>query len=457
MNVVVTGGGTIAPIDDVRLIDQRLLGPVRRVDQRGVAGPWGLGLAHPRVVGPGSAVALRPVARSTRPTPPRSWSGWRGSASGGWTCAIACTWSRSKEGTVADYAATLKAVLGAQPIDVAVLAMAVSDFEPEPYAGKVSSDVESLVVRCRPTPKVIRSVRDWAPSVYLVGFKLLSRASREELIRRAEDACRINRADLTVANDLQTLRQGRHTLHLVRPDAEPETLEPGADLAERLVDRIMTWASIGRGAGLLTPTGNRPKVSSSRPRYERARNDPRAARRTALGTHDRRVGAGIRARRARRLARVRRRDRREGEGRGRARRARLLPRARRPAVRRLLDGLLLPRGCALGGAEAGHRQDTLRRVPRERRIRRPALLHPQRLPDHGAAAPRGGAIRSHCTPCVLDPPHPPDLAAVLPGRLDRVLPAARPRGTVRDVRLSGKLCESTYFRSWHSWATGRWP
>ena len=29
-------------------------------------------------------------------------------------------------------------------------------------------------MRCRRTPKVIRSVRDWAPSVYLVGFKLLS-------------------------------------------------------------------------------------------------------------------------------------------------------------------------------------------------------------------------------------------------------------------------------------------
>ena len=126
--------------------------------------------------------------------------------------------------------------------------MAVSDFEPEPVAGKVSSDADSLVVRCRPTPKVIRSVRDWAPSVYLVGFKLLSGATREELIRRAEAACRINRADLTVANDLQTLRQGRHTLHLVRPGAEPETLEPGDDLTERLVDRIMTWAAKGRSA-----------------------------------------------------------------------------------------------------------------------------------------------------------------------------------------------------------------
>ena len=39
---------------------------------------------------------------------------------------------------------------------------------------QISSDAESLVVRCRRAPKIIRSVRDWSPSVYLVGFKLLS-------------------------------------------------------------------------------------------------------------------------------------------------------------------------------------------------------------------------------------------------------------------------------------------
>jgi len=155
-------------------------------------------------------------------------------------------------GTVADYAATLRQVLQSQPIDVVVLPMAVADFEPAPHLGKIGSDAESLVLHCLRTPKVIRSIRDWCPSVYLVGFKLLSRATPGELIRRAEIACQTNRADLTVANDLQTLRAGGHTIHLVRPGADPETLEAGADLAERLVARILAWA--GARPGHLTPT-----------------------------------------------------------------------------------------------------------------------------------------------------------------------------------------------------------
>ena len=90
---------------------------------------------------------------------------------------------------------------------------------------------------------MIHAVRDWSPGVYLVGFKLLSHAPEAELIRQAEAACLSNRADLTVANDLQTVQAGRHTIHLVRPGHPTETFGPDDPIAERLVDRAFDWAS----------------------------------------------------------------------------------------------------------------------------------------------------------------------------------------------------------------------
>ena len=158
-------------------------------------------------------------------------------------------------GNVDEYSRTLKRTLEANPIDVVILPMAVSDYEPEPLSGKISSDRDSLVLHCRRTPKVIRLVRDWAPSVYLVGFKLLSHVPTEELIRRAASACATNSADLTVANDLRTLRAGRHTVHLVRPGHEYETLDPCPDLAERLVARIFGWAAEPRAESRLGTSG----------------------------------------------------------------------------------------------------------------------------------------------------------------------------------------------------------
>jgi phosphopantothenate-cysteine ligase len=148
-----------------------------------------------------------------------------------------------RQGGVADYAETLRRVLTDRPIDVAFLAMAVSDFEPEPVAGKIDSESPSLTIRARRVPKIIQSVRDWSPGVFLVGFKLLSRADPAELIRAAEAACGANRADLTVANDLQTLREGRHTIHLVRPGHPVETFGPADAPAESLVDRVFALAA----------------------------------------------------------------------------------------------------------------------------------------------------------------------------------------------------------------------
>lgn len=242
MNVVVTGGGTIAPIDDVRHIANastgRFSAAITEACLARGATVWHI--HAPSAVTPFQLEArvdlnaLDPQAEIER---------------------LALLQYEHRhvrhrlhleplaEGTVAEYGARLRAIVQNHPIDVAFLAMAVSDFEPSaPVSGKIETPAGEILIPCRPTPKIIRSVRDWAPSVYLVGFKLLSRSSRAELVAAAAAACQANRADLTVANDLQTLRQGAHTVHLVRPGHAPETIAPPQRVAEQLVERVLAWA-----------------------------------------------------------------------------------------------------------------------------------------------------------------------------------------------------------------------
>jgi phosphopantothenoylcysteine synthetase/decarboxylase len=243
MNVVVTGGGTIAPVDDVRVLTNvssgRFAAAITEAFLDRGASVWHVHApAAQRPIWRHAALALDsadPAAELDRLASLREkWLSQR----------ARLTLLPLEIGNVDDYAATLRRVLQSHPIDVVCLPMAVADFEPEPRPGKISSEAESLVISCRRTPKVIRQVRDWAPAAYLVGFKLLSRAGRDQLLGAADVACRANRAQLTVANDLETLRAGRHTIHLVRPGWDPETLEPGPDLADRLVARIMAWSSL---------------------------------------------------------------------------------------------------------------------------------------------------------------------------------------------------------------------
>jgi phosphopantothenate-cysteine ligase len=241
LNVLVTGGGTTAPIDDVRAITNVSTGRFASAISESCldrgANVWHL---H----APAALLPMEHHARfdldSVDPTDElarlmrlhRRWSALRDRlhlVSFG-------------SGTVHEYADVLKGLLTTQPIDIAFLAMAVSDYEPIPRAGKLQSDQDELVIRCHRTPKVIRAVRDWAPSIYLVGFKLVSGTSVDELLHQAETAGTLNRADLTVANDLQSLAAGRHTVHLVRAGHPAETLGPGPDLADRLVERVFKWA-----------------------------------------------------------------------------------------------------------------------------------------------------------------------------------------------------------------------
>ena len=246
MNVLITAGGTIAPIDDVRQIANvstgRLGASLAEAALDHGADVWYL---H-------TPTALRPFDRLARfdldADPAAEAARLR---------TVHARWQTLRDryhpiplgtGTMAEYTARLRELLLNQPLDVAILAMAASDYAPVANPGKLSSDADELVIRCARLPKLIAEVRDLAPTVYLVGFKLAAGVPLADLIDQATRANQINRADLTVANDLTTVRAGTHTIHLVRPGQAVETYGPPDSIAERLVGRVFDWATASRAA-----------------------------------------------------------------------------------------------------------------------------------------------------------------------------------------------------------------
>lgn len=240
MRVVVTGGGTIAPIDDVRHITNvssgRLAASISEACLGRDAEVW-------HVHTPAAAVPLRRSAVADLDAPDfaaelerlsRLRAAWQGSAGRLHLRPI-------RSGTVSDYAATLEAAIRDARPDAIFLAIAASDYEPEHQPGKIDSRRDALTIHLRATQKVIRRVHGWCPGAYLIGFKLLVDVSHEALIRTAEEACRTNHAQLTVANDLREIKAGKHTLHLVRPGHPAEVVEPGPALGERLVAHTWGW------------------------------------------------------------------------------------------------------------------------------------------------------------------------------------------------------------------------
>jgi hypothetical protein len=103
---------------------------------------------------------------------------------------------------------------------IIVHSAAVSDYTVEnPVDGKISSSLDRVTINLIKTPKIIDKLRDfYGKESFLVGFKLLSGVSRNELIDVAQKQNHRAHLNLTVANDLTQIHDGQHPVILVTPE-----------------------------------------------------------------------------------------------------------------------------------------------------------------------------------------------------------------------------------------------
>ena len=117
------------------------------------------------------------------------------------------------------YAEGLKKMLGSGLFDlpdVVVLAAAVSDYAPVKHEGKISSDLDKMVIEFEKTPKLIRQIRDFCPKTFLVGFKLLVGSTQDELLEAMKKQMKVAKTDMVVGNDLRDIRADKHSLTILQ-------------------------------------------------------------------------------------------------------------------------------------------------------------------------------------------------------------------------------------------------
>lgn len=104
---------------------------------------------------------------------------------------------------------------------------------------KISSQADYQVLFLKKNPKLISLVKEWNPSIRLIGFKLLVKVSKEELLQVARESLVKNKADLIVANDLTQIKENQHLAYLV--DAQSyQTATSKTEIAEKIYERVMT-------------------------------------------------------------------------------------------------------------------------------------------------------------------------------------------------------------------------
>ncbi|MBI4440643.1 methyltransferase domain-containing protein [Candidatus Woesearchaeota archaeon] len=139
--------------------------------------------------------------------------------------------------TFNEYLSTVQRILLTRPIDAAIMAAAVPDYSVPASPGKISSDCETLTIHCTRNPKVISLIKQWCPGVFLVGFKLLADAEPQTLIETAYQQGIKNNANLTVANTIYRGDFGQRTTYIITPEKGITPVSTG-DIATKLTEMI---------------------------------------------------------------------------------------------------------------------------------------------------------------------------------------------------------------------------
>lgn len=84
--------------------------------------------------------------------------------------------------------------------DGIIVCAAIADYIPEKHKGKIPSGKEKLLLELSPAPKVISKIRKCVPKAVLVGFKVESK--KEKAIERAVELLKKNKLDFVIANTL---------------------------------------------------------------------------------------------------------------------------------------------------------------------------------------------------------------------------------------------------------------
>ena len=103
---------------------------------------------------------------------------------------------------------------------------------------KISSYSDNLIIVLKPTPKIIKLIKELSPNTFLVGFKLLDDVSEEELIKVSIALRDKNKCDIVVANDLENIRNGIHKAFIIDTDNNIIIANGKDDIAKKLVGKI---------------------------------------------------------------------------------------------------------------------------------------------------------------------------------------------------------------------------
>lgn len=126
-------------------------------------------------------------------------------------------------------------------VSFVMLAAAVSDYGIQDATNeKISSDKNEITFTMTKLPKLIAKVKEWNPSAFLVGFKLLVGASKQEMKEAADKQIAAAKSNIVLVNDLIDIKNGNHTIHLFDANDGSQSCVIHDNLAQQVITKTVS-------------------------------------------------------------------------------------------------------------------------------------------------------------------------------------------------------------------------
>jgi phosphopantothenoylcysteine decarboxylase/phosphopantothenate--cysteine ligase len=133
----------------------------------------------------------------------------------------------------------MKREISSKKYDVVIQSAAIGDYTPiKFYNGKIKSGKENLLIKLKPTIKIIDRIKKWDKKVFLVKFKVESNLRKKDLIEDAYKSMLFSNADLIVANDIKDMKGDKHKAFILDLEKNVITCDKKIEIAKKLLDII---------------------------------------------------------------------------------------------------------------------------------------------------------------------------------------------------------------------------
>jgi len=133
----------------------------------------------------------------------------------------------------------MKREISSKKYDIVIHSAAVSDYTPvTTYKGKIKSGKENLIIKLKPTIKIVDQIKKWNKKVFLVKFKLEVNVKEKELIERAYKSMLTSDADLIVANDLKYMKREKQKAFIIDKEKKITICQNKKEIAKKLLNII---------------------------------------------------------------------------------------------------------------------------------------------------------------------------------------------------------------------------